>query len=219
VDYPEERPPAEFDYYDLLIVSELQQDARIAVADMAERTGANEKTLSYHFNRHVVENGIVRRYLLKWWGAHYAKTNTVSYMELAITGIRRRDLDSLRRSLEALPFAYSSRLLEEGEPTYVLYIMMPPNYFNQSVTWLRDRLSELSVLDGTSFRLLDARESASMTVPVELYNRESESWTIRIDELVEKLRAVVRMVEGTGAPGAGTGSAAASRGSEPKLGR
>ncbi len=219
VDYPEERPPAEFDYYDLLIVSELQQDARIAVADMAERTGANEKTLSYHFNRHVVENGIVRRYLLRWWGAHYAKTNTVSYLELAISGIRRRDLDSLRRSLEALPFAYSSRLLEEGEPTYVLQIMMPPNYFNQSVTWLRDRLSELSVLDGTSFRLLDARESMGFTVPLELYNRESESWTIRIDELVEKLRAVVRMVEGTSAPGAGTGSAAASGESEPKLGQ
>ena len=217
VDYPEERPPAEFDYYDLLIVSELQQDARIAVADMAKRTGANEKTLSYHFNRHVTENGIVKGYILKWWGAHYAKTNTVSYLELAISGIRRRDVDSLRRSLEALPFAYSSRLLEEGEPTYMLYIAMPPNYFNQSITWLRDRLSELSVLDNTSFRLLDARESMSFTVPLELYNRERESWTIKVDELVEKLRAVVRMVEGAGAPPQEPRGATAS--GESKLGQ
>ncbi len=219
VDYPDEPPPAEFDYYDLLIVSELQQDARIAVAEMAERTGANEKTLAYHFNRHVVENGIVRGYLLKWWGAHYAKTNTVSYLELVISGIRRKDVDSLRRILEALPFAYSSRLLEEGEPAYVLQIAMPPNYFNHSVTWLRDRLYELSALDNASFRLLDARESMAFTVPLELYNRESESWTSRVDELVEKLRAVVRMVEGAGTPSAGMGSGSASGESEPKLGQ
>jgi DNA-binding Lrp family transcriptional regulator len=207
VDYPEESPRAEFDYYDLAILAELQQDARVPVAEIAERTGVNEKTLAYHFNRHVVENGIVRRYMLKWWGGPYAKTNTVTYLELVVSGIRRRDVEELRRRVEALPFAYSSRLLEDGELVYILQAMMPPNYFNQSMIWMRDRLSELGALDAASFRLLDARESASMTVPLELYNREGESWTMKVDELIEKLRAVRAMVEG--APSAPPGSGAA----------
>ncbi|MFP3138159.1 MAG: winged helix-turn-helix transcriptional regulator, partial [Nitrososphaeria archaeon] len=187
--------------------AELQQDARMPVAEIAERTGVNEKTLAYHFNRHVVGNGIVRKYVLRWWGGSYAKTNTVTYLEMVVSGIRRRDVDELRRRVEALPFAYSSRLLEDGELVYILQAPMPPNYFNQSMTWMRDRLSELGALDAASFRLLDARESASMTVPLELYNRESESWTVKVDELIEKLRAVRAMVEG--APSASPGSGAA----------
>ncbi len=54
--------PIEVDYYDLLIVKELEIDGRKSLTDISKKLGISEEKLKYHFREHISKRGIVEGY-------------------------------------------------------------------------------------------------------------------------------------------------------------
>ncbi len=186
---------SQVDRYDLLIFKELQLNSQTSIREMARKLGVNEKTLAYHFNKHLNRLGIIRGYGIKWWGGEYARTNTLTFAEIVARNVKGRNVNDYRRVFEALPFTASSRMLGNNE-ILVAQAALPNHLLNRALEFLATNLIGMGLYDDVHFRFINAsaKESMSYTIPVSMFDAKGRRWLIRTVELKEKLKIAHKMV-------------------------
>jgi DNA-binding Lrp family transcriptional regulator len=177
-------PQAKLDYYDLLIVKELQLDSLQHLVSIAKKVKVHSKTLEYHFRAHVQREKLIASYYLRW--AHDIES-TVAHTVL-ITRLTFSDLGTAfrrtQRVISKIPFLWAEYVYKNG--TYVAFLYVP---VHETVAMLEYLNSELPDLFGkVQISYVKKKEASLFTIPHERYDGE---WTYdlkKAESAVARLR-------------------------------
>lgn len=159
------------DIQDLLIIKELQKDARQHYVSIAKSLHVNEKTLMYHVNSHVEAFGLVRGYEFRWM-QDIGKTLSHSglWTNVVVRGLDKQGAGAVRERFSKVPFLWEDYVMKNGAFSAWFFIPMQElvasyDYFRRSVS---DRDCEPEVYT------IKNHESCFFTIP---YHTFSHGWT------------------------------------------
>jgi DNA-binding Lrp family transcriptional regulator len=190
-----------YDRIDLLILKELDADARRSMATVAKNVAVGYKTIHRHYAEHVLGRGLIRGYRILWPGSRYdfkrekAMTKKHRYIESAIilkgaTEAERAELMSL---LNNTPFLWS----EASNPGYYAEVYVPPSYYSEFIDYLgafsRRARAQLSVL------MVDQSNALSFTIAYKLFDRETGKWQLNSGDTLARFKSLIMNVRSGGA--------------------
>ena len=112
----------DFDYYDLLIIKELQKDSLQHLTGSARKVRVHQKTLEYHYRTHVQRWKLVPSYRIRWAQditkrlIHSTATTWLSFHNAT-----KNELAEVQGAVSKIPFLWSEDLLEGGTYTATMY--------------------------------------------------------------------------------------------------
>jgi hypothetical protein len=184
--------PVKFDYDDLLILSRLQIDAARSVKSIVTHLKMKYDVAFRHYT-HIMDRGMIAGYKIRWLETSVKEMARVAgdWRETLIyhaqhkyqTGLvllrnlRETDQSLIIQKVSALPFLYN---LNGGDGNLYFEIGMPYAYQSEVLHFLRQLLSPYR--DSLTFLLSDATFALAYTIPFELFDRETNSWTYRSAE-------------------------------------
>lgn len=186
----EKAKPTEIDYFDLVIVKELQINALSHVVAMAKKLKVHQKTLAYHYRTHVVKRKLVPYFRIRWM-EDITKTlaHSVAFTRLTFRGLVPAEYARAQRALSRIPFLWAEDLLGDG--TYIATINVPltelvatHNYVNKQVPGLGSKIE---------IGYLNPSESSNFTIPYNMYNEDR--WKLDADKMKSAVMDAVRIVE------------------------
>jgi DNA-binding Lrp family transcriptional regulator len=163
-------PSARVDAYDLLLVKELQIDSLQHLVSIAKKVKVHSKTLEYHYRAHVLAQGLISGYRLRW--VHDIErpiAHSVLLTQLVFRNLGR-GFRTVQRAISRIPFLWAEYLYKDG--TYVAILNTP---VREAVTTLEYLNSEARNLHGrVELSYLKRSEANLYTVPHELFK---DGWT------------------------------------------
>lgn len=203
VDYKDYATPmksekGKFDHIDLLILKELQLDANTPLAEIAGRVKVNYKTLSWHYNKHIVEHGLIKNYRLNWLGTRYDykldKAMNRKHYYLMIN-VMFRDLTEIERmktmeKIHRLPFVWAEAC---GTDCYYSEFAFPTESSPEAFLYLEQLMAPLKGR-GSAY-VMDQTNAIWFTISPQLYDPEQRQWKFdqrdtlsRFDELILRIK-------------------------------
>lgn len=194
--------PAPFDYVDLLILKELQVDASRPMVETARKLKINYKKLVWHYHTHVLAQGLVKGYNLRWMGTRYdyklerALHRMHRYLQVdllarSLSGTQRMEL---ARRCHELPFLWSEAV---GEADYYSRFFFPIDNVTEALQHLTNSIASLN--GKAEVMIMDQTEALSFSISYQLFDESSGAWTFsvssllsRFDTLIEKIKEVGR---------------------------
>jgi DNA-binding Lrp family transcriptional regulator len=168
-----ESKPSKFDYYDLLLIKELQKDATRHLVDIARTLKASDKTLEYHYRTHVVQGKLIGSYYVRWTrDIEKRLIHSVATTRLTFRGLDSEKLESVRGPITGVPFLWAEELLRDG--TYIATLHIP----------LEDLMNTLGYIDTVAADLgskveigfVRPQEASAFTIPYDLY--QDDRWSL-----------------------------------------
>ena len=179
-----ERPRAEaFDYYDLLIIKELEKDSLQHLTEIARKLKVHQKTLEYHYRTHVQKWRLVSSYKIRWVQDTTKRlAHSTATTRLAFRNLSRLEYTQVQGAVSKIPFLWVEDLLSNGDYIAMMYVPVTDlikvsSYVSSAVPNLASRL-ELSFVapaDATSF-----------TIPYSMH--QDGSWKFNIRQMETALR-------------------------------
>jgi DNA-binding Lrp family transcriptional regulator len=155
------------DYTDLLIVKELQKDARQHIAQIARKLKLNPKNLEYHYKTHVMNGGLIRGFMVRWMkDADESLARSTVTMRLAFNGLEGRRYSKVQSAINRLPYLWVEDLLEGG--TYVATLAVPLTDFAPTMKYLNEELQFLGGVIDTGY--LSVEDSWNYTIPYQMFS-------------------------------------------------
>jgi len=198
---PSEKSEVEpYDRTDLLILKELDADARRTLVTIAKNVGVGYKMLHRHYADHVLERGLIKGYRILWQGSRYdfkrekAMTKKHRYIESAIffkdaTEGEKAELMSL---LNSTPFLWS----EASDPGYYAEVYVPPNYYAEFIDYLgafsRRADAQLRVL------MVDQSNALRFTIAYKLFDWEAGKWRLNSADVITRFKNLIVNVRSGG---------------------
>ena len=198
---PSEKSAVEpYDRTDLLILKELDADARRTLVTIAKNVGIAYKVVHRHYADHVLERGLIKGYRILWPGSRYdfkrekALTKKHRYIESAVilkdaTEGERAELMSL---LNSTPFLWS----ESSNPGYYAEVYVPPNYYAEFIDYLgafsRRAEAQLKVL------MVDQSNALSFTIAYKLFDWEAGKWRLNSADVIARFQNLIMNVRSGG---------------------
>jgi len=185
-----------YDRIDLLILKELDADARRSMATVSKNVGVGYKTVHRHYAEHVLGRGLIRGYRILWPGSRYdfkrekAISKRHRYIESAVilndaTEGERAELMSL---LNSTPFLWS----EASNPGYYAEVYVPPSYYAEFIDYLggfsRRAEAQLRVL------MVDQSNALSFTIAYKLFDWETGKWRLNSADVITRFRSLIMNV-------------------------
>ena len=175
--------PADFDYYDLLVIKELQKDSLQHLTGVAKKLKVHQKTLEYHYRTHVQKWKLIPSYRIRWaQDITKRPIHSTVITRMRFNGLSRPEFTKIQAAVSKIPFLWQEDLLHDG--TYVVMMYVPltdlvsvSSYISAAVPGLASRVEVgfVNYADATSF-----------TVPYNMY--QDGLWKFNIRQMETALR-------------------------------
>jgi len=164
------QPEAIVDYFDLLLIKELEIDALQHIVGIARKLKVHQKTLEYHYRNHVQKQKLIPTYVVRWM-RDIEKSLAHSFMvsRLTFTGLTGSEFLKVQTSISKIPFVWSEDLMRNG--TYVVTLCIP---IRETITTFDYLSSEVRDLDEkVAIGFIKWSDAWLFTIP---YNMFENGW-------------------------------------------
>ena len=166
--HAKEEPSAspDVDSADIMIVKELQLDSWRNIAEIARKLGLNERTVRWHYRKHVM--GIAPTAYVSWKPVTQRETKGAMGLILEFNELSSRTTAELRLIFNNFPFAWFEGGRTDGY--YQVHSAIPSGHFMESVRYLNSRLDGL--VSGWKTWTTDLSSERPYTIPYENFGKE-----------------------------------------------
>lgn len=162
------RPRNQADYIDMVIVKELQKDARQHVAEIARKLKLNPKTLEYHYRTHVMGGGLIPSFRVRWTkDIDEPPLRSTVTARLTLEGLGEGELKAVQSAVNRIPFLLVEDLLEPA--TYAANLAVPLGDLIPTMTYINRELQYLG--RGLDVGYLSVEDSENYTIPYHMFSR------------------------------------------------
>lgn len=189
-----------YDYYDLLLLKELNRNASQPMVEIAKKLNVPYKMLQYHYRVHVSGRGLLRGYKVLWQGTNYnlktekAGSRRHTFLAIALLAVGTTDGQraKLVANLNQIPFLW----FEASNPNYYAEFFVPTNSFSD----LLKRIRELAVATGTRPQLfiLDQSRALRFSIGYKLFDAAARKWGLESGEVISRFENLVVSVNNSG---------------------
>lgn len=169
----------QIDSIDLKIIAWNQVDAYLSPTDIAKRIMCEPKKVLYHYKKHIIEQGIIKRFVvLAGWSQHNMRTVIIRFEDVG-----KEAVDEARSIMEKIPFTIMDGVMD-NPITYISYLVVPIQHIVPIIEYISEKASLLR--RGLVCEVVDPRAYQSYSIPYEMYD-DYNGWIFHIDNA---LRAV-----------------------------
>src|SRR5256712_13933931 len=174
-----ERPRTEptVDYFDLLLIKELQIDALQHIVGIARKLKVHQKTLEYHYRTHVQKQKLIPTYYVRWM-RNIEKTlaHSVMVTRLTFKGLTTNEFLKAQSAISKIPFLWAEDLLKDG--TYLATLCIPVQETLTTFDYLSTQVPGLD--ERVQVGLVDQGDASLFTIP---YNMFEKGWKFDAERL------------------------------------
>ncbi len=162
-----ERPKRLADQIDMLIIKELQKDARQHLAGIAHALKISSKVLEYHYRTHVIKENLIPGYRIKW-GRDLTNTfaHSMVVVRLTFKGLEETAFKKAQAVVSRIPFLWVEDLLEDG--TYVATLSIPMEDYMETIGYVNEELRFLG--PSLEMGILNVEDSRNFTIPYHMFS-------------------------------------------------
>ena len=173
----------DFDYYDLLVIKELQKDSLQHLTGIAKKLKVHQKTLEYHYRTHVQKWKLVPSYTTRWTQDTTKRLiHSVAGTMLKFHGLSRLEFTEVQAAVSKIPFLWSEDLLHGGE--YIAYLYAPVTDLTNVMSYINGAVPDLSSKVEVGFVM--PSEASSFTIPYNMY--QDNRWKFDSHQMDNALR-------------------------------
>jgi DNA-binding Lrp family transcriptional regulator len=151
------------DKIDILILKELEKDARISFKRLAEKIGISPQLTRYHYYGHVIRGGFLKDFEVGF--LHFGENSLFSFFIFSFDKLEK--LEKFASSLKDKPFAKALGKISDKNQLYG-YLYLPKSEFRNFL----DALSELvrsGFLETYEYAIQDLANSSRATIPFQCF--------------------------------------------------
>lgn len=173
----------DFDYYDLLVIKELQKDSLQHLTGIARKLKVHQKTLEYHYRTHVQKWKLVPSYTIRWTQDTTKKlVHSVATTVLTFHDLNNKEFAAAQAAVSKIPYLWSEHLLKGGK--YIAVVHIPVADIVNTTTYLGHAVPNLSSRVEMSF--VRPSEASLFTIPYNMYQKGS--WKFDAHQIEKALR-------------------------------
>ncbi|HUI23861.1 MAG TPA: hypothetical protein VLY82_05660, partial [Nitrososphaerales archaeon] len=177
------KPHAEdFDYYDLLVIKELQRDSLQHLTGIAKKLKVHQKTLEYHYRTHVQKWKLVPSYTIRWAQDTKKLVHSVAATVITFRGLSRLEYAEVQAAISKISFLWSENLLQDG--TYITVLHIPVTDMIKTTSYINNALPNLS--SKVTMGFMEPANATSFTIPYSMY--QDGRWKFDIRQMENSLR-------------------------------
>ena len=179
-----DRPHAEdFDYYDLLVIKELQKDSLQHLTGIARKLKVHQKTLEYHYRTHVQKWKLVPSYRIRWaQDITKRPIHSTAITRLRFSGLSKPEFTAAQSAMSKIPFLWVEDLLRDG--TYITMMYVPLTDLVNVTSYVNSSVPNLESKVEMSFVKLS--EAGSFTIPYNMY--QDGRWKFNTQQMETALK-------------------------------
>jgi hypothetical protein len=118
----------------------MQLDPDASLTEVRNKLKINYKTLTWHYRKHIVGNGLLKGYYMNWPGARYDpklekalhRRHKYMWLELLVTDVTATERMSLMANVSRLPFVWA----EAGGSNYFAQIAFPMESLTEALGFI-----------------------------------------------------------------------------------
>ena len=180
--------PADFDYYDLLVIKELQKDSLQHLTGIAKKLKVHQKTLEYHYRTHVQKWKLIPSYRIRWaQDITKRPVHSTVMTRMRFTDLSRPEFAKIQAAISKVPFLWQEDLLQGGTYTAMMYVPLVDlinvsSYVTKAAPGLASRVE---------VAFINASDASSFTIPHHMYQDGAWKFNARQVEAALRKEAVV----------------------------
>ena len=175
---------SDLDYQDLLVVKELQKDARQHLTDIARKLKLHQKALEYHYRTHVQGRELVPSYKIRWTQDTAKRPAHASVITTRLTfqNLTPAEYHSIQSAISKIPFLWTESVLDNK--AYVATLNVPVLDILEVSNYINDAISD----SGGKMEMGYIRPSQahSYTIPYNMFQKGE--WRFAVSEMDSALR-------------------------------
>lgn len=183
------------DEKDLHILEQLQFDPTASFAKIARELNMNQKSVRYHYFKHIVGRHLIKEYIVRWQ-ASLGKNERRAIFSLIVQlrNFKSGDLSTVQEIFHKVPFTWFDAFSVDGG-FYLAYVTLPMAQYVNLLDFLRRNLPK-QYLDSLKMSLIDMFCSMGYTIPYEMFNEE-HGWVFDAERTLEKINSEVKVMKQT----------------------
>jgi DNA-binding Lrp family transcriptional regulator len=160
---------AKVDYIDTKILKFMQEDPTISPAKIAQKLGANARTIRYHYAEHVQKGRLILGNNVRWIkGITPGKTPDIMQIAATFKGLEPDELTVVRKLCNKIPFTLIEASFENRG--YFAFLDIPLEYFHETMSYLDRNISAFN--NKKEIVILDPTKTQFLNLSDELYDKE-----------------------------------------------
>jgi hypothetical protein len=169
------------DSTDVAILGELQEDATQKLSYLSRKLGQTYRTIYYHYNEHVIEEGLVRDFVV--FPDLSRKKNRRTGMLHFLKGIRSNNVPDAEALFERIPFTFLSGFGQE-QGVYVAFTVLPIPEVTNMLEYISQNIAGFE--ENYSFELISLQHSQWYPVPHDMMDQEGH-WIFDGEQAFQRL--------------------------------
>ncbi len=175
--------PVDFDYYDLLVIKELQKDSLQHLTGVAKKLKVHQKTLEYHYRTHVQKLKLVPSYRIRWaQDTTKRPIRSTVVTRMRFNGLSRPDVTKIQAAVSKIPFLWQEDLLRDG--TYIVMMHVPLTDLTSVSSYISAAAPSLTSRVEVGF--VNYADATPFTVPYNMY--QGGLWRFNTRQMETALR-------------------------------
>jgi DNA-binding Lrp family transcriptional regulator len=155
------------DNIDMIIIKELQKDARQHIVGIARKLRLNAKTLEYHYRTHVMGEGLIPNFSVRWMkDPDEPLARSTILLRLTFRDLEGKQYETIQSVINKLPFLWVEDLLELG--TYIATLSVPLENLAATMNYINEELQYLGRKIEVGYLRVD--ESWTYTIPYHMFS-------------------------------------------------
>ena len=175
------------DRKDLLIVKELEKNARTSFADLSPILGISLQGVKYHYDKKLVTTGIVKHF---GFDVSPYPEEVSAYHEVLLQFANKRDMNRFYSLVSELFFVVGVAKVLNQDALFVRTYMLQSQISNMFAFF--SQLAREGILESYSSLRQDFRGRETQTVSYELFDDEI-GWTFDLKENLSELSKIIRL--------------------------
>lgn len=182
--------PADFDYYDLLIIKELQKNSLQHLTGIARKLKVHQKTLEYHYRTHVRKWKLIPSYRIRWAQDNAKRPiHSVAAARLRFTNLSKFEFVKTQTAISKIPFLWQEDLLRSG--TYIALMHIPVTDLVNVSSYIS--ISVPNLASKVEMGFVSLAEATSFTIPYNMYQDHGWKFDTQHMETALKKEAAIPM--------------------------
>lgn len=162
-------PKTSADAIDMLIIKELQKDARQHIVGIARKLKLNQKTLEYHYRTHIMKEGLIPGFRVRWMkDSDEPLAHSTIVVRLTFKGLEGKQYKNVQSTMNKLPYLWVEDLLEFG--TYIATLSIPLSDFTPTMNYINSELQFLG--PNLEMGYLSVQDSWTYTIPYQMFSND-----------------------------------------------
>ncbi len=170
----------EIDVTDTLIIKELELDSWRNVAEIARKLKLNERTVRWHFRKHVAD--IAQSSYVNWIPVTPKELTGAVGLIYEFNNVTNETLGRLRLLFNNFPFSWFEGGSKDGY--YQVHSALPSGYYMESLRFLNSSLGE--IVESWKAWTIDLSSSLWYTIPYENFD-DKKGWSFNKDAAFEAI--------------------------------